>query len=106
MPAEQVRKIQAHVAAQVEHQSAGRAADVAGALASLVRATDPTDPRYDALREAYGVALETAGLVPGDGRWTCRKCGGRLSSCVACGDPAHCGDVYCDTHDETTANAT
>jgi hypothetical protein len=64
MPPEQVRKIQAHIDAQVERQSAGRAADVAGALANLVRATDPTDPRYEAFREEYGVTLEAAGLVP------------------------------------------
>lgn len=46
----------------------GAAADVAGAVANLIRATDPTDPRYDAFREAYGLALEAAGLVPEETR--------------------------------------
>lgn len=41
-------------------------AEVAGALARLVRATEPTDPRYEAFRQAYAVALEAAGLVPAD----------------------------------------
>lgn len=64
MPPEQVAKIRAHIARAVEQESAGRAADVAGAVANLLRATAATDPAYDGVRQAYGVALEAAGLVP------------------------------------------
>lgn len=42
----------------------GAQADVAGAVANLLRATDSTDPAYEGVRRAYGVALEAAGLVP------------------------------------------
>ncbi|WP_433730789.1 hypothetical protein ACQP2Y_21020 [Actinoplanes sp. CA-051413] len=64
MPPEQQDKIRRHIDARVAHESTGRAADVAGAIANLVRATPHTDPGYEKLREAYGVALEAAGLVP------------------------------------------
>lgn len=64
MPPEQVAKIREHIARMVEQESAGRAADVAGAVANLLRATDSTDPAYEGVRRAYGVALEAAGLVP------------------------------------------
>jgi hypothetical protein len=37
-------------------------ADVAGAIARLLRETSRTDPGYEKLREAYGVALDAAGL--------------------------------------------
>lgn len=45
----------------------GAQADVAGAVANLLRATDSTDPGYEGIRRAYGVALEAAGLVPKEG---------------------------------------
>lgn len=64
MPPEQVAKIRKHISRMVEQEAAGRAADLAGAVANLMRATDPTDPAYDGVRRAYGVALEAAGLVP------------------------------------------
>lgn len=41
MPPEQVAKIRAAVARMVEQEAAGRAADVAGAVANLMRDTIP-----------------------------------------------------------------
>lgn len=64
MPPEQVAKIRAYIARMVEQEAAGRASDVAGAVAGLMRDTDSTDPAYEGVRRAYGVALEAAGLVP------------------------------------------
>jgi hypothetical protein len=65
MPPEQVRKIEAHIARVADQEAAGRAADVAGAVARLLRETSPSDPGYEKLREAYGVALDAAGLTEG-----------------------------------------
>lgn len=68
MPPEQQNKIQRYINGRIESESVGRAADVAGAVANLLRATPHTDPGHDKLREAYGVALEAAGLVPKETR--------------------------------------
>ncbi len=37
-------------------------AEVAGAIANLMRATSPAAPEYAGIRQAYGVALDAAGL--------------------------------------------
>jgi len=38
------------------------AASVCGAIANLMRDTDVSDARYEGIRQAYGVALDAAGL--------------------------------------------
>ncbi len=38
-------------------------ADVAGAIANLLRATNRDDPGYEAVRRCYAVALDAAGLT-------------------------------------------
>jgi hypothetical protein len=58
-----VREVE-RLRAGTQDEIRGARAGVAGAVANLLRATDRTDPAYDGVRRAYGVALEAAGLVP------------------------------------------
>ncbi len=39
------------------------AATFCGAIANILRNTDPNDPGYEMARRCYGAALEAAGLV-------------------------------------------
>lgn len=36
-------------------------------------------------------------------RWTCTKCGNRLSPCDVCAGPSLCGDGFCGAHTEDVA---
>lgn len=63
-------------------------ATVCGAIANLMRRTNPNTPVFEGISRAYGVALEAAGLVPAV-EWT--DCAGRdahahvhVHVCVSC----------------------